>query len=81
MLPQSRIAGVVFRPLPRIPLLKPTLRNSSKSQLRLPLTRVLSIPQVNLLPIAYTRGYASGRGPVHPPGGTHRMNLGGGGGK
>lgn len=79
MLPQSRIAGVVFRPLLRIPPLKLVIRNSSKSQLRLPLSKILSIPQVNLLPIVYTRGYATGRGPVHPPGGTHRMNVGGGG--
>lgn len=79
MLPQSRIAGAVFRPLLRVPPLKAVIRNSSKSQLRLPLSKILSIPQVNLLPIVYTRGYASGRGPVHPPGGTHRMNVGGGG--
>lgn len=44
-------------------------------------TFIRSNPNVatrNFAPVVAIRTYASGRGP-HPPGGTHRMDLGGGG--
>ncbi|TGZ78847.1 P-loop containing nucleoside triphosphate hydrolase protein [Ascodesmis nigricans] len=46
-----------------------------------PLHRLANTRQLNLIPTVFARGYANGggygRGP-HPPGGTHRMDLGGG---
>ncbi|PVH87206.1 ATP-dependent Clp protease-like protein, partial [Cadophora sp. DSE1049] len=41
------------------------------------LRRSVNLPARNLLPIVSLRTYANGR--PHPPGGTHRMDLGGGG--
>ncbi|ROT37359.1 heat shock protein [Sodiomyces alkalinus F11] len=40
------------------------------------LTETATLRIAPLLPIVAVRNYANGRGP-HPPGGTHRMNLGG----
>ncbi|KAK5168022.1 chaperone ATPase hsp78 [Saxophila tyrrhenica] len=39
--------------------------------------RPASVPRLPPIASIQCRGYANGRGP-HPPGGTHRMNLGGG---
>lgn len=66
-LPARRIANV------RLPLRLNHYRPIVRSQIATPLSvkaPVISLNSVN------ARGYASGR--PHPPGGTHRMNMGGG---
>ncbi|KAF8536457.1 putative heat shock protein 78, mitochondrial [Trichophaea hybrida] len=73
------------RPILRPILSRPTTANARHVHLPAPTTTAVSrLPtsssqHLNLLPIAFTRRYANyGHGGPHPPGGTHRMDLGGG---
>ncbi|KAK2595231.1 chaperone ATPase hsp78 [Conoideocrella luteorostrata] len=61
----QRLAGAAAAPRPSLLV----LRQAAGQSLR-------TIPR-RALPILTTRCYANGRGQPHPPGGTHRMNLGG----
>lgn len=75
MLSRSRITIDVLRSV-----LNSTVRKSPRFGLQLP-SRIGVISQLRIVPAITARGYANGpggpRGPV-PPGGTHRMDLGGG---
>jgi ATP-dependent Clp protease ATP-binding subunit ClpB len=67
--PVRRIASATERALrvPELPLRGVALRSNTK------------VPPHYVVPLTAIRGYASGRGRPHPPGGTHRMDLGGDG--
>ncbi|KAF2198324.1 P-loop containing nucleoside triphosphate hydrolase protein [Delitschia confertaspora ATCC 74209] len=58
-----------IKELPRLHTIRPALLRTSSSSLRPALSNNL------LRPVASARFYANGR--PHPPGGTHRMNMGG----
>lgn len=67
-LPARRIANV------RIPLRQQQFRPLSRTRLIPSVAH--RVPVASFLNVTGSRGYASGR--PHPPGGTHRMNMGGG---
>ncbi|KAJ5677191.1 uncharacterized protein N7477_002824 [Penicillium maclennaniae] len=54
----------------------PTIRSLTARSPRLPQTSASLAPATRLVPVPAIRHYASGR--PHPPGGTHRMDMGGG---
>lgn len=79
MLSRSRTVIGILRPT-----FTSTIRNSPQPRLRIPLTATAA-PTLRLAPIVVIRGYVTGRGGgpgrPFPPGGTRRMDLGGGGGR